>query len=49
VSAIEIIALLLALLGVLAGAWAALRADAQAAGAGVVLVGIALLLQLIGK
>lgn len=43
----QVVVILLALLGVLAGAWAALRADAQVAGVAAVLIGLAVLLPLI--
>ena len=45
----EVIIILLTLVGIIAGAYAALRRDVQAAGAGVVLVGLAVLLPLIIK
>jgi hypothetical protein len=43
------IVLLLALVGILAGAYSVVKSDVQAAGAGVILVGLAVLLPLIIK
>jgi len=41
--------LLLAIIGILAGAYALVKGDVQAAGAGVILVGLAVVLPLIIK
>ena len=43
------VVILLALIGIIAGAYAIVKADVQAAGAGVILVGLAVLLPLIVK
>lgn len=43
------VVILLALIGIIAGAYAIVKADVQAAGAGVILIGLAVLLPLIVK
>ncbi len=45
----ETITIILALVGILAGAYAIVKGDVQAAGAGVILVGLAVLLPLVIK
>ena len=40
----EVVIIILALVGIIAGAYAAVRSDAQAAGAAAVLIGFAVLL-----
>jgi hypothetical protein len=45
----ETITIILAIVGIIAGAYAVVKGDVQAAGAGVILIGLAVLLPLVIK